>query len=66
MSEEKSSRDANVDNQIARLRRWGVALVAAIVLLPRQLVATLVVLGGALHIGVVFLRSLGMMRGAAT
>lgn len=66
MSEEKSSRDANVDNQIARLRRMGVVLVAAIVLLPRQLVATLVVLGGALYIGVVFLRSLGTMRGTAT
>lgn len=65
MSEEKSSRDANVDKQIARLRRIGVVLVAAIVLLPRQLVATLVVLGGALYMGVVFLRSLGMIRGTA-
>lgn len=66
MSEEKSARDANVDNQIARLRRMGMVLVAAIVLLPRQLVATLVVLGGALYIGMVFLRSLGAMRGTAT
>lgn len=65
MSEESSSRDDNVDNQIARLRRIGVVLVAAIVLLPRQLVAALVVLGGALYIGVVFLWSLGLVRGTA-